>query len=145
MPREVKTMGEYSYGNTSKARRDTCCKKWITILDEAIETAPFDFGIVCGFRGETMQNKEFAEGDSKAKWGESWHNVMKGDNPYSLAVDVAPYCPIIRDYLWDDHTKFRQLFEHIRMIAYKHGVTVKWGGTFQSIKGGDLPHIEIVI
>ncbi|WP_373033351.1 hypothetical protein [Sulfurovum sp.] len=138
-------MNKYSFGKTSKARRDTCCKIGRVILDEAIETFTlFDFGIVCGHRCEEDQNKEFIEGDSKAKWGDSGHNVMKGNKPYSIAWDVAPYCPKLRDYLWDDVEKFKQLYEHFRLIGLKHGVTIIWGGNFKSIKNDNCHH-EIVI
>lgn len=136
-------MGKYSFGNTSKSRRDTCHPKWRIILNEAIKTAPFDFGIVCGFRGKTMQNKAYNEGKSSAKWGESTHNYRIGDKPCSLSVDVAPYDQEAQDYIWDDKAKFRKLFEHIRMIAYKHGINVRWGGSFKSFT--DMPHIEFVI
>lgn len=137
-------MNKYQFGSTSKARRDTCCKVLRVILDEAIANAPFDFGIVCGYRGQEMQDREYIEGDSMAKFGQSGHNVMKGTKPYSVAVDVAPYSPELQNYIWNDRGLFEQLFEHIRLIAVTHGVVVIWGGNFKSIKG-DLGHIEIVI
>ena len=136
-------MSEFKLGKTSKARLDTCHKKLQLIVNDAIENSAIDFGVVCGFRGETLQKEAFDSGNSNAQWGESPHNFRQGDNPCSLAVDLAPYSSAIRDYLWHDEHQFKYLYDLISLTAMKFGVKIKWGGNFKSFK--DLPHFELSI
>jgi len=136
-------MGKYRLGNTSKARLATCHKKIQQIVEDAIKTSPIDFGVVCGFRGETLQTEAFLNHKSKAQWGESAHNFRCGNKPCSLAVDLAPYSSKINNYLWNDEGAFQALYDHIMLTASKFSVELKWGGNFRSFK--DRPHFEIVI
>lgn len=106
----------------------------------AIKTSPYDIGIICGFRGEVEQNKEFDEGDSNARWGQSDHSWRKGNNPCSLAIDFGPYSAKLRNYMWDDREAFKAISDHVIKVAKKLGYTVESGASYSTIKGGDMPH-----
>jgi peptidoglycan L-alanyl-D-glutamate endopeptidase CwlK len=91
-----------------------------------------DCTILCGYRGEEEQNKAYAEGKSKAKFGESPHNKQP-----SMAVDVMPY-PID----WSDRKRLDQFVVVVKQVADSIGVRVKWGGEFKGFFDG--PHWELV-
>lgn len=132
-------------GKTSTKRLDTCCPPIQEIIRAAAADpeCPCDFGVVCGSRGDADQNNAYASGDSGAKWGESDHNVMMGDTPYSMAVDLAPYSTEINDYLWHDKDLFRALASFIVNKAVSMGYVVEWGGNYSNIAGGDMPHFSL--
>ena len=133
-------MQQFFFGTTSKRRRDTCHIVWRKILDEAIRTSPLDFGIVCGGRGREAQNKAFSDGNSGATWGESDHNYMRGYKFCSLAVDVAPYCSAINDYIWHDANLWVILSNHIIDTARELGYKIEWGGHYANV---DKPHFAL--
>jgi len=120
-----------SFSNRSKKRLLTCDGRLQKILFDAISV--MDFTILCGHRGEVEQNKAFEGGNSNAKWLESKHNYLP-----SKAVDIAPW-PID----WNDTESFARLVGVVQGIAFKHGVTIRCGMDFTSIK--DYPHIELVL
>ena len=72
------------YSESSKKRLETCDKDLQLIFRRVL--ADFDHSILCGHRGQTLQNKAFSQGYSTLKWPESKHNVLP-----SQAVDAAPY------------------------------------------------------
>ena len=61
----------------------TCDARLQSICLEVIKM--FDFSVICGHRDEEAQERAFREGFSKARWGQSKHNVKP-----SKAVDLAP-------------------------------------------------------
>lgn len=135
-------------GSTSKKRLNTCCPAIQEIIIEAVEddNCPLDFGVVCGFRGKKLQDRAEHEGKSNAKWGQSDHNVMKGNNPYSFGIDLAPYCSEINNYIWNDMDKYNALATHIMSIAHKLGYHLEWGGNYK-LKGGsnDPGHFSLIL
>ncbi len=135
----------FFFGVTSSRRRDTCCPDMRLLLDESIKTTPEsvgDWGIVCGGRAELAQNHAKASGNSDAGWGESDHNIMKGPQMYSPAADIAPYCPIKKDYIWNAPDRWAALHDHIRVTAERLGIKVKCGVALKSGKK-DNPHMVI--
>ena len=131
-------------GRTSKRRLATCCGPLKKIVKAAATDpgCPCDFGVVCGARGEAEQNEAFAGGKSNTKWGESDHNVMMGPNPFSMGVDVAPYDPGMKNYVWDDKDpRYEALASHLLSVASKLGYKLEWGGNYRSIS--DKPHYSI--
>ena len=84
------------FSTASKERLATCHPELQILHNFAIEDAPEDYGIACGFRGEAEQNKAYNEGKSMALWGQSKHNHMEGGGPCSRATDI---------YIWDHATK----------------------------------------
>jgi peptidoglycan L-alanyl-D-glutamate endopeptidase CwlK len=118
-------------------------------MSRAIELTPFDFTIVCGWRGEVEQNKAFAEGKSKLRWPQSKHNNMEAGQPHSLAVDIAPW--VNGGISWDDRISFAVLAGVVFSAAQERGVTIRWGGNWSPgwaptrNKFPDLPHFELMI
>lgn len=137
---------EFRFSNTSNRRLDTCCQELRLIMRTAIahHDCPFDFGVICGFRGEGEQNKAYVNGNSNAKWGESDHNFMKGENPWSLAVDIGPFAD--GDYVWDQgDLRHEFLATHVLSVAAGLGYHLEWGGTYRLGKTGkpDKFHFSI--
>jgi len=120
-------MNKFSIKSISKLNQLDNRLKQICI--EAIKVS--DFSILCGFRGEKEQTEAYKSGKSKARWGESKHNMIP-----SMAVDVAPY-PID----WSDIKRFEDLAKIFFEIAKKNNIELIWGGNFLSFK--DYPHFEL--
>lgn len=117
------------FSESSLRRLRECDQRLQDVCFEAIKT--LDFTVLCGYRGREEQEKAFAEGKSKARFGQSPHNRSP-----SMAVDLAPW-PID----WDNIDRFRELNEVIQEAAKVRGVQVEWGGNWKSFK--DYPHWEI--
>jgi len=144
--RRVLVMPKVYFGSTSKKRLATCHPAWSEIMIEAANDSecPCDFGIVCGWRNEWDQDKAFMDGKSNARWGESDHNVMIGNKPWSLGIDIAPYSSEIKNYLWEDAYAFNALASHIIAVAGRLGYRVEWGGNYKLRGGtGDPGHFSL--
>lgn len=137
-------MNNYQYGSTSLKRLYTCHPDLITFAKTGIITSPVDMSIVCGFRGELEQNKAFDEGFSRARFGESPHNVEDADGePLSLGIDIIPY--VDGKGIWDaNHAAFKELSDHLKAVAkelYENNAIeqrIEWGGDWTSFV--DKPH-----
>ena len=88
--------------------------------------------VICGFRGRYEQEKAYNTGKSKAKFGQSKHNLKP-----SMAVDVVPL-PLN----WEDIPAFERLGEVIMKKAEELNIKVKWGKNFKGL--ADYPHFELV-
>lgn len=130
-------------GKTSMRRLSTTRPEVRNILMEAIQTSEIDFGVVCGWRGQEEQNVAYCDGNSNARWGQSDHNIMIGDKPYSPAVDIAPYGAELRDYIWSDDELWKYLHAHVIATAKKLGYKMLCGVI---LKNGrvDNPHCLLV-
>jgi len=100
------------------------------VLDEAIQN--YDFAVIWGYRNREEQERAFLSGNSKARFGQSRHNVMP-----SRAFDVIPYP---KGFKASD-AEFYFLATIIMAAAIRVNVQIKWGGHFRSIK--DLAHFEL--
>lgn len=123
-----------SFGATSKANLRTVDQRIQMVLERAIQIT--DFSVVCGHRGERAQERAFREGKSRARFGESQHNVYP-----SRAVDVAPYDATTRSIPWDDVDEFHYLAGVIMAVAHDFGVPLRWGGHWENFR--DMPHFEL--
>ena len=127
------------FGTRSTQVLSTCDPRIIDVLERAITIS--DFAVICGHRGELDQNRAYATGASKARWGQSAHNTFP-----SRAVDIAPY-PIN----WDDTEAF--VFLAGIVIACSHslgyGDLFLWGGDWDADhrmadeRFRDYPHFEL--
>ena len=72
-----------SFGRMSNERLKTVHWKLLMIAEDAIQIT--DFTVLEGYRNPTRQESLFAQGLSKARGGDSKHNVFP-----SQAIDVAP-------------------------------------------------------
>ena len=88
--------------------------------------------VICGFRGRYEQEKAYMAGKSKAKFGQSKHNLQP-----SHAVDVVPL-PLN----WNDIPAFERLGEAVMKKADELSIKIKWGKNFKGLT--DYPHFELV-
>ena len=95
----------FRYSNRSLEALNSCDPDIQIIFYKAIRY--IDITILEGARDEERQNELYANNRSKVSWPFSKHNVVE-PNPYSLAVDVAPYNAKIKDIDWrTDRALFR--------------------------------------
>lgn len=127
-----------TFGTKSKASLEKCHPKIQEVLNEAIKET--DFVVMDSMRGRDDQNRAYAAGKSKAKFGESAHNYVP-----AIAVDIAPY-PVD----WDDRARFSALAKVVLRIAKAKGIPLRWGGDWNmdgENKGDkdnwDMPHFEL--
>ncbi len=115
--------------NKSRQKLQTCHSDLIRLIEAVAETEKC--AVICGFRGKYEQEKAYYEGKSKAKFGQSKHNLKP-----SHAVDVVPV-PLN----WEDIPAFEKLGEKIMAKADEMGIKVKWGKYFKGLV--DYPHFEL--
>lgn len=127
------------FSKRSLERLKTCHPELQKLFLEIVES--FDCTILEGHRNKEKQDKAFADGKSTKKFPCSQHNRLP-----SRAVDVAPY-PIE----WDNLERFYYFAGFVRGTAYKQGITIRWGGDWDSDtkvhdqKLMDLPHYEVIL
>lgn len=115
---------------TSRQKLNTCHSDLIKLIEAVAETEKC--AVICGFRGRHEQEKAYMAGKSKAKWGQSKHNLKP-----SHAVDVVPV-PLN----WEDIPAFEKLGEKIMAKAKELGINIRWGRDFTNLK--DYPHFELM-
>ncbi len=115
---------------TSRQKLNTCHSDLIRLIEAVAETEKC--AVICGFRGRYEQEKAYYTGKSKAKWGQSKHNLKP-----SHAVDVVPL-PLD----WNDIPAFEKLGEKIMAKAKELGISIRWGRDFTNLK--DYPHFELI-
>lgn len=114
----------------SQTKLNTCHSDLIKLIEAVAETEKC--AVICGFRGRHEQEKAYMAGKSKAKWGQSKHNLKP-----SHAVDVVPV-PLN----WEDIPAFEKLGEKIMAKAKELGISIRWGRDFTNLK--DYPHFELI-
>jgi peptidoglycan L-alanyl-D-glutamate endopeptidase CwlK len=129
------------FSNKSKEKLWSCDPRLQELCNEVIKD--YDFTVICGHRNENDQNIAFEKGASKLKWPNSKHNKIP-----SQAVDIAPYNDIIKGIDWNDHVRFKELAECMKLAARKLGIKIRWGGDWdgngkQDDKFLDFVHFEI--
>lgn len=126
------------FGDRSKANLIQLHPDLQLVANEAIKTV--DFTIIQGHRGEYDQNKAYAEGKSKAKFGSSAHNYLP-----AAAFDFIPY-PFKG---WEDKAGFIRVARAIVAAGKKLGIPVRSGSdwnmnnNFNDENFVDTPHIEL--
>ena len=139
----------HSFGSASLSKLATCHQSLQDIAERALETCPYDFTIVHGWRGEDVQNALFDSGASTKRFPDSKHNVMDElDQPMSMAIDFAPW--INGDIPWKETHIFACIAGHMQAAAFEFGEKLRWGGdwdtdgltTDQTLM--DWGHVELV-
>ena len=121
------------FGRRSKERLKGVDERLVNVANELVKI--MDCTVLEGLRTKERQSKLIAEGKSKTKY--SKHIEGK-------AIDIAPY-PID----WEDRERFHYMGGMARGIGHALGVTVRWGGDWDSdgeVKDNnfdDLVHIEL--
>jgi peptidoglycan L-alanyl-D-glutamate endopeptidase CwlK len=127
----------FVFGKASKASLAKCHPKLQEILIEAIKE--IDFRVLDSTRNETDQNRAYATGRSKARFGQSAHNYVP-----AIAVDLFP-----APYDWNDRKSFTRLSEVMLRIAKAKGIPLRWGGDWNmdgaktTSDAWDMPHFEL--
>lgn len=122
----------WKWGKTSSDRLETCDKRLQELANMMLERSPFDLTITCGYRTKEEQEDAYQKGTSRAKFGQSKHNVFP-----SKAIDICPY-PIS----WNDKdARWQEMALNAMWCAGKLGIEITWGGSFKSIC--DKPHFQI--
>lgn len=112
------------------------------VLNEVIKH--FDIVLIEGHRDEETQNRYYDTGKSKVRFPNSKHN----SDP-SKAVDVAMWHNKQPSVRWDNKFEFTFLAGVIIGIAKTKGITLRWGGDWnsdqiQNESFVDMPHFELV-
>ena len=121
------------FGRRSKERLKGVDERLVNVANELVKI--MDCTVLEGLRTKERQSKLISEGKSKTKY--SKHIEGK-------AIDIAPY-PID----WEDRERFHYMGGMARGIGHALGVTVRWGGDWDSdgeVKDNnfdDLVHIEL--
>jgi len=144
------TNATYHFSTNSEHRLITC-HPYLILLSRAV-IQEVDFTVVCGWRGQNAQDTAVETGHSKVTWPSSKHNHMLGGEPYSLAIDVAPYDHVAKAILWDDVESFALLAGYFKAVAFAKGIELRWGHDWNnnnilSDEAGkfiDRPHFELV-
>ncbi len=123
------------FGTASKAALAKCHVKLQEIANEAIKE--IDFRVLDATRGRDDQERAFATGKSKARFGQSAHNYVP-----AIAFDLFP-----APYDWNNRQAFINLHNVIMRIAKDKGIPIRSGldwnmdGNFSD--GWDAPHYEL--
>ena len=99
------------------------------VMLEAIENAPFDFGITEGLRTKERQQQLFNEGKSQ---------TLNSRHLTGNAVDIVIF--IDNKVTWD-LKYYKVLSEHIKAVAKLNDVPIVWGGDWKSFV--DAVHFEL--
>jgi len=113
----------------SLANLDTVHPDLKRVMLEAIENAPFDFGITEGLRTKERQQQLFTEGKSQ---------TLNSRHLTGNAVDIVIF--IDNKVTWD-LKYYKVLSEHIKAVAKLNDVPIVWGGDWKSFV--DAVHFEL--
>lgn len=125
------------FGAASKAALAKCHPHLQDIANEAIKE--IDFKVLDSTRGRADQERAFAGGKSKARFGQSAHNYIP-----AIAFDLFP-----APYDWDNRGAFTALSKVIMRIAKEKGIPLRWGGDWNmdgdktKTDAWDMPHYEL--
>ena len=126
------------FSDASIKKLATCDPDLQMVIKSALDIV--DFTVLCGHRTNEEQQILFDQGLTKAKPGESKHNVFP-----SKAVDLAPH-PI--DF--KDTSRYYFLAGIIITLSKRLGIKIRWGGdwnmdfSFKDEKFKDLGHFELI-
>ena len=103
-------MAKYKYGRKSEQVLSEVHFELDLLAREMLSMEIMDIAAICGRRGKGAQEQAFVEGNSKARWGYSKHNVVEPD--LSDALDLAPYLYFAIDSLF-------HVLEHLaKLLSY---------------------------
>jgi peptidoglycan LD-endopeptidase CwlK len=133
-----------NFSTSSKQKLATCHQDLQRLFNEVIKH--YDCIVIEGARSDFDQQKAFKEGKSKIDGIKKRGNhQVDSKNPYSRAVDIAPY-PLD----WNDKDSFNHFAGFVRATAISMGIKIRWGGNWnndnnlKANKFDDLPHFEII-
>jgi len=101
----------------------------VQVMEAALPTSPFDFGVTSGLRTHAEQVELVARGSSK---------TMKSKHLEGLAIDIAVYN---HGQLTWEMKYYEAVAAHIKHIAANLGIGITWGGDWKSFRDG--PHYQL--
>jgi len=127
---------------TSLSKIHDCNSLLNVVAIEAAKESPYEFIITHGHRSVDEQKKLYAKGRTedgkKITNCDGVKNKSKHNYVPSRAFDIAIK---IDDQITWDEKYYIEMGKHIKAIALKYNISLKWGGDFKKIK--DYPHYEI--
>ena len=152
----------YILGEKSREKLKGVHPQLVKLMTEAVKESPYDFRIVEGVRTAAYQNSLYQQGRTVFfdKEGNPLKKVTKCDgykyisnhqakaDGYGHAIDIF-VCGIVENGHYRkfttaegyDNKKMFAVVKHIKEVAQKLGIPVKWGGDWKKDK--DYPHFEI--
>ena len=145
----------YILGEKSKGKLKGVHPQLVKLMTEAVKESPYDFRIVEGVRTATYQNSLYQQGRTKPGkvvtncdgFKNKSNHQAKADG-YGHAIDIF-VCGIVENGHYRkfttaegyDNKKMFEVVKHIKEVAQRLGIPVKWGGDWKKDK--DYPHFEI--
>ena len=145
----------YKLSQNSINKLDKIHPKLVMSIQKAITNSPFDFIIIQGFRTAEYQNGLYKQGRTAPGirvtncdgYVKKSNHQAKADG-YGHAIDIF-VCGIVENGHYRkfttaegyDSKKMFAVVKHIKEVAQKLGIPVKWGGDWKKDK--DYPHFEI--
>lgn len=138
----------YSFGKRSSTHLMTCDVRLQRIARRALSYGVMDFVVTEGHRSVERQQTLYADGKSRI---DGIHRKGKHNNAPSQAMDLLPFPAWVNGInVWDDRQRFCVLAGLIMAAAAEEGVTIRWGGDWDSDGNNrdssfhDLPHFELL-
>jgi peptidoglycan L-alanyl-D-glutamate endopeptidase CwlK len=122
-------MGKYKFSQKSLQKLEGVHDDLRRLMMASIVGSPIDFGITCGLRTVTEQQRLVKEGKSR---------TMNSRHLTGHAVDVVCYNE--GKATWEEKY-YTLLAGHILGVAAKLNIPLVWGGSFKGFFDG--PHFEL--
>ena len=152
----------YILGEASKEKLKGVHPQLVKLMTEAVKESPYDFRIAQGVRTAEYQHSLYQQGRTVFfdKEGNPLKKVTNCDgyknksnhqvkaDGYGHAIDIF-VCGIVENGTYRkfttaegyDNKKMFAVVKHIKEVAQRLGIPVKWGGDWKKDK--DYPHFEI--
>lgn len=119
----------YKFGDKSQEKLNTVHPDLQKLFIAAITASPLDFSITEGIRSLERQKELVAAKKS---------TTMNSRHLTGKAVDIAVF--VDGKVTWDAKY-YKVVADHIKQVAVKLGIAIKWGGDWVSFN--DSPHFEL--
>lgn len=119
----------FRFGTRSLSNLQGVHPDLVRVMQEAITNSPYDFSITEGVRTRGRQQQLYAEGASR---------TLNSRHLTGHAVDIAI---IIEGKANWDFAKYKEVADHIKVVAKLNDVPLIWGGDWRGLRDG--PHYEL--
>lgn len=145
----------YILSETSKEKLKGVHPQLVKLMTEAVKESPYDFRIVQGVRTAEYQHSLYQQGRTMPGkivtncdgFKNKSNHQAKADG-YGHAIDIF-ICGVVENGQYRkfttqegyDNKKITLVAAHVKNVAQKLGIAIKWGGDWSKFK--DFPHFEI--
>lgn len=145
----------YILGEASKEKLKGVHPQLVKLMTEAVKESPYDFRIAQGVRTASYQNSLYQQGRTTPGkivtncdgFKNKSNHQAKADG-YGHAIDIF-ICGVVENGQYRkftteegyDNKKMTLVAAHVKNVAQKLGIAIKWGGDWSKFK--DYPHFEI--